>query len=97
MTDDTKPRAEWARILRHRRRPIARNSPVLAFPTVEARDAAADAHAEVTRLRAEVERLRGLVARAVPGIKAAGGSKAPDWLAEADALLSPSEDKTDGR
>ena len=47
-----------------------------------------------TRLRAEVERLRELVSRAVPGIKAAGGSKAPDWLAEA-ARLIPTQEPTD--
>ena len=55
---------------------------------------AASPAAEVARLRAEVERLRGLVARAVPGIRAGGGARAPDWLAEADALLTrePTDD-----
>ena len=53
-----------------------------------------DARALLHVKEAESERLRELVSRAVPGIKAAGGSKAPDWLAEA-ARLIPTQEPTD--
>jgi hypothetical protein len=53
------------------------------------------ARERITALEGLVAALEGLVRRAVPAIRIAGGSKAPDWLADAEALLTPNQEDRD--